>query len=139
LADTRLTVAYGIWRWLGAEVQIPFRVSHTSIEFRRLDGTPFSPDYLSIHHRDETLAGLADPWLLARADVELAGTALGARLGASLPVGRTEPNPFALGAMGQAHQHVQFGAGTVAPVAIVSAVRPLGARWSASAYGQAQL
>jgi hypothetical protein len=39
-----------------------------------------------------------------------------ARFGASLPVGRTEPDPYALGRQGRSHQHLQAGTGTVVPI-----------------------
>jgi hypothetical protein len=43
-----------------AEAQIPIRVVNTTIQFRRLGGTAFDPDYQNIHHRNETLFGFAD-------------------------------------------------------------------------------
>lgn len=39
-----------------------------------------------------------------------------AGIGVSLPTGRTEEDPWALGAQGLRHQHIQFGTGTVDPV-----------------------
>ena len=41
---------------------------------------------------------------------------LAARLGLSIPVGRTEANPFELGRLGKWHQHIQFGTGTWDPL-----------------------
>jgi 8-oxo-dGTP diphosphatase len=38
------------------------------------------------------------------------------RLGLTLPLGRTEPNPYALGQEGKWHEHLQAGSGTVMPV-----------------------
>jgi hypothetical protein len=139
IGELRLTAAYGLWRWLGVELQLPLRISATSIEYQRLDGTAFEPDYAPIHHRDETLTGLGDPWLLVRGDRQIGRVALVAKAGVSIPLGSTEENPFALGDMGLPHQHIQFGAGTFAPVAAVSATLPFAGPWRASAYGQAQL
>jgi hypothetical protein len=138
IAELRLTAAYGVWRWLGVEAQIPLRLNATRIEYTRLDGTPFEPDYEQIHHRNETLFGPADPWLLMRVDLPLGSVAVTAKAGASLPVGSTEPNPFVLGDMGMRHQHIQLGAGTVAPVASISAAMPIGGSWRAQAHAQAQ-
>jgi hypothetical protein len=52
---------------------------------------------------------------------------LAARAGVSIPLGRTEPNPFVLGDLGQPHQHVQLGTGTWDPVGSVMLARRLGA------------
>lgn len=139
LAELRLTAAYGLWRWLALEANLPLRISHTTIEYQRLDGTAFEPDYDPIHHRDETLVGPADPWLLARGDFQVGGAALVAKAGVSLPLGSTEENPFALGDMGLPHQHIQFGAGTVAPIAEASIAIPLGGTWRVLGHGRAHL
>lgn len=139
IAEVRLTLAYGVWRWLGVELQAPLRISDTTVEYQRLDGTEFAPDYPPIHHRDETLLGPGDPWLLVRGERRLGPVDLTAKLGASIPLGATEPNPFALGEMGREHQHIQFGAGTFAPVAHVSASAPIGDAWRVLGHGQAQL
>jgi hypothetical protein len=139
IGEVRLSAAYGLWRWLGVEAQLPLRLNHTTVEYTRLDGSAFEPDYEQIHHRDETLVGPGDPWLLARGDFRVGTIALVAKMGASLPVGSTEENPFALGDMGLPHQHIQFGAGTVAPIAALSSSMPLGPSWRAMAHAQAQL
>lgn len=139
IGEVRLSAAYGLWRWLGVEAQVPLRLNDTTIEYTRLDGSAFDPDYEQIHHRDETLVGPGDPWLLARGDFQLGTIAFVAKAGASLPLGSTEQNPFALGDMGLPHQHIQFGAGTIAPIATLSASMPLGSSWRAMAHGQAQL
>lgn len=114
--ELRPVVAVGITEVLGAELQLPIRLLNTSITFRRLDGTAFEPDYESIHHRDETLVGLADPWLLGRASARFEELTISTRAGVGLPVGSTVEDPFALGREGKSHQHVQFGTGTFFPV-----------------------
>ncbi|MFN7131238.1 MAG: hypothetical protein ACK4N5_04095, partial [Myxococcales bacterium] len=116
LAELRPVVAYTFLSWLSAEAQLPFRVTRTTITYRTLGGTAFTPPYADIHHRDETLTGLADPWLSARFHLRLGGILWVARAGVTLPVGRTEPNPFRLGELGLPHQHVQFGTGTFNPL-----------------------
>ena len=114
--ELRPVVAVGITEVLGAELQLPIRMVNTSISFRRLDGTAFEPDYESIHHRDETLVGLADPWLLGRASARFDELTISTRAGIGLPVGDTVEDPFALGREGKSHQHIQFGTGTFFPV-----------------------
>ena len=139
IAEVRLTLAYGVWRWLGVELQAPLRINHTTVEYQRLDGEEFTPDYPAIHHRNETLVGPGDPWLLARGERRVGAVDVTAKVGASFPLGSTERNPFELGDMGLEHQHIQFGAGTVAPVAHLSASLPIGSDWRVLGHGQAQL
>ena len=55
----------------------------------------------------------------------------------SLPLGRTEPNPFALGDQGIRHQHIQFGSGTFDPVAGFDVLRAFG-KVQVTGYGLAQ-
>ena len=72
-----------------------------------------------IHHRDETYTGLSD------SDVFLGykmsglfkrGDLLFARLGTTIPTGKTEENPWELGDAGLEHLHIQFGTGTFNPI-----------------------
>ncbi|MFZ5471434.1 MAG: hypothetical protein ACOZIN_18580 [Myxococcota bacterium] len=138
IGELRPILDVGLTETFGVEAQIPFRITRTTIVFRRLDGAAFVPDYEHIHHRTETLAGPADPWLLARGIWRLGSWSLTARSGLSLPLGRTEPNPFALGRAGQPHQHIQFGNGTVNPVLGLDVARQW-ERVRLSAYGQTVL
>lgn len=116
MAELRAIVGLGITRALGVELQAPFRVVKTTIKFRRLDHTPFEPDYENIHHRNETLFGVADPWLLASVTATFDDLTLVSRTGVGLPLGKTQPDPFARGRAGLRHQHVQFGTGTFHPI-----------------------
>lgn len=82
-----------------------------------------------LHHRTEVYAAFADFELLVshgRGGLLRDGDALRMRLGLSLPVGRTERDPYARGAMGLFHRHVQFGTGTVDPIAELSYGVPVG-------------
>jgi len=124
--ELRVFGAYGFTERWSLELQVPFRVLSTDITFRRLDGTAFEPDYENIHHRDETLYGLGDPWLLARGAFDLGGVLLQGRAGVGLPVGETRENPFALARAGKSHQHIQFGVGTFFPVVGLDASLPVG-------------
>lgn len=116
VAELRPIVGVGLAKDLGGELHAPFRVVKTTIQFRRLDGTPYEPDYVDIHHRNETLAGLADPWLLGRVNLSFDKLLLVSRAGIGLPLGSTEEDPFARGRAGLPHQHIQFGTGTFYPV-----------------------
>ena len=51
-------------------------------------------------------------WLLLHGAKGAGEWTLSARAGTSLPVGRTEPNPSALGREGLPHEHIRFGTGT---------------------------
>jgi hypothetical protein len=138
IGELRAAIEHGFTEALGVELQLPLRLTRTTIQFRRLDGTPVTLDYENIHHRDETLAGLGDPWVLGRYAFSLGEVRLAARAGFTVPLGRTEEDPFALGAAGQPHQHIQFGNGTVQPLLSLEASRYWGG-WGARAWGQAQL
>lgn len=116
VGELRPILALGISDRFAVEAQLPFRVVNTNITFRRLDGTAFEPDYQNIHHRDETLYGFGDPWLLGRMTALVGKLGVTTRAGIALPVGTTEENPFARGRAGLPHQHIQFGTGTFAPV-----------------------
>lgn len=139
LGELRARVEYGLTAQWGLELQLPVRLNYTTVQFRRLDGTPVTLDYVNIHHRDETLFGLGDPWVRARYGFGLGGVDLMARAGFTVPVGGTVENPFALGEAGQEHQHVQFGTGTVQPLLALEAERRWDGGWSVRGYGQAQL
>jgi hypothetical protein len=69
-----------------------------------------------IHHRNETLDGPGDPWALVVASRPVGPWSVAARAGVSIPLGRTEENPFALGRRGLPHEHIQFGTGTWNPM-----------------------
>lgn len=138
IAELRPVVAVGVLDALALELQLPLRVVNSDITFRRLDDTAFEPDYQNIHHRDETLYGIADPWLLARSTVALGPLALTGRAGLGLPLGSTEEDPFARALAGLSHQHIQFGSGTFHPVLALDAELPLGSA-RLSGYGQTVL
>lgn len=73
-----------------------------------------------IHHRNETYVGLADMDLLigyGRPGLFIENDYLSGRIGTTVPVGKTEENPWKLGDAGLEHLHIQFGTGTFNPVA----------------------
>jgi hypothetical protein len=65
------------------------------------------------------------------------GWRLTARAGLTIPLGRTEEDPFALGDMGLQHQHIQLGTGTANPVVAAEIGRSWGA-WRAVGFGLTQ-
>ena len=72
-----------------------------------------------IHHRNETYTGLNDLSLLVTyklASLLRTNDRLTLSAGLSLPTGKTEPDPWKLGDVGQKHLHLQFGTGTVIPM-----------------------
>ncbi len=121
--EFRLTGEYGLSKMFGVEAQLPFRSVTTTIKYKTPAGAPYEPLDPGVHHRDETVAGIADPWLLLRIGGNVAKTWIAVRPGVSLPLGRTEENPFELGDRGLRHQHIQLGSGTFDPLLVLEASR----------------
>ena len=121
--ELRLAGEYGLNRTFGAEIQMPLRFVRTTVQYLTPNGAPYEPADAGVHHRDETIAGLADPWLLLRIGGFAGKWWLATRPGVSLPLGRTEEDPFELGDRGLRHQHIQLGTGTVDPIGVVEASR----------------
>lgn len=115
IGELRAIFEYALSEHFGAELQLPVRVNATTIRFLREDGTPFEPDYENIHHRNETLLGFGDPWVSIKTAWTFGRLTLRGQGGATVPVGRTEVDPFELGRLGKPHQHIQFGTGTFDP------------------------
>ncbi len=138
VGELRPIFELGLTRVFGIEAQLPLRFTRTTVVFRRLSGEAFTPDYQNIHHRNEDLVGLGDPWLSGRAAWRLGATLFNAKMGLTLPVGRIEPDPFARGRAGLPHQHVQYGTGTFNPVLGVDVLSRLG-RFQWTGYGQTML
>lgn len=121
LSEARLGAEYAFSSRLGLALVLPFRVTGTTVDYIDASGEVVEIERGDIHHRDETLKGIVDPWLLARASFARGRLRLDGRLGVSVPLGRTEEDPFALGDAGVRHQHLQFGTGTWNPVATLEA------------------
>lgn len=138
VGELRGVLEHGIDDAWSIEAQLPVKLTRTTIEYRKLDGALFTPDYPNIHHRNETLFGVGDPWLTVRRVFEAAGFKFSLRAGVSIPLGETVEDPFALGERGLAHQHIQFGTGTFDPLLGFDVSRALGPV-TLAAYGQAQL
>ena len=90
----------------------------------------------NLHHRDETYRGFSDFSLLfshRRPGVLRDDDRFVASLGTSIPIGKTEENPFKLGNAGIEHLHIQFGTGTFNPLAEAHYNTPLFGDFSLSA------
>ena len=127
--ELRLHADYGITDWLTADLNWSLRVVSVKFVLRDSEmGPPITPPFggVDLHHRSETLVGFTDPWLSLRATQRLGEWSFRFRAGATIPLGSSVPNPFALGRQGKEHEHIQFGSGTVDPLVEVGAQRTLG-------------
>ena len=114
-AEIALDGALGITPWFAAEIRASLRVVDVTPTYSELDGTPKQvPD--DIHHHDQTLVGPGDPWIVGRFGGRLGDLVTTARLGLTLPVGATEPDPYELARRGASHEHIQLGTGVVMPI-----------------------
>ncbi|MEE2752203.1 MAG: hypothetical protein VX519_12295 [Myxococcota bacterium] len=106
----------GLGNDLQAQLSLPVDIKQMSIRYVDANGDVFDPPYGNIHHRNELLAGLGDG-LLSVGTYKMVHPKwiVGLNLGTSLPLGRTEENPYALAAKELWHQHVQMGGGTFMP------------------------
>jgi len=126
LSELRISAELGLADDVGLSLTLPVRMVDTSIRYLDGSGMEVAIAAEGIHHRNETLFGVVDPWLLAHWHQQLGKLSVDLRGGVSLPLGETEEDPFALGDAGLPHQHVQFGTGTINPVLGVEFDRDLG-------------
>ncbi|MBA3542618.1 MAG: hypothetical protein H0T79_23585, partial [Deltaproteobacteria bacterium] len=127
ISEQRLAVDVGLTRRFSASLMIPVRIVATTIRYLDTDGAEVDLVTPSIHHRNQTLTGLADPMVLGAVTGALGPLRLTARAGVTLPFGSTQENPFVLGDRGQPHEHIQMGTGTINPVLAVEASHGWGA------------
>jgi thiol-disulfide isomerase/thioredoxin len=138
IGELRLLAEYGLRAGLAAQAVVPFRIVDTRTRYTDLTGAPITLDYPSIHHHDETLAGVGDVQLLLHVAAVLGPVQAGVRAGVSLPTGTVHENPYLLGDLGLPHEHIQFGTGTFDPLLGADVARAF-ARWSVAGFAQAQL
>jgi hypothetical protein len=112
LAHYELAAQYGLRENVQLTLRLPYDIKRMRVRYATLDGAPFTPPYGDIHHRSETLRGISDPSL--GIDVALGADWI-AGFGTTLPLGRIEPDPIALGREGLTHEHIQFGSGAFEP------------------------
>ena len=131
-------------RW-SLQATVPYAVRNQEASIEWID--PVNPEERQailrsrdIHHRNETYTGFSDVDLLLGYKVRgffKTDDALSARLGTTIPIGKTEENPWELGDTGIEHLHIQFGTGTFNPIASLQYNLPLyrGLTMTASARG----
>ncbi|HVR69311.1 MAG TPA: hypothetical protein VMT87_00585 [Vicinamibacteria bacterium] len=138
LSETTVSTSVGLARNLGLELVTPIRTATTRVDYEDEDRRPFSPLDPDLHHRNETVAGAGDPWLMLHAARPGAAWTTAARLGVTVPLGSTGPTPVELGRRGESHQHIQLGTGTFDPLLGLMTGRRLGA-WGVTISGLARL
>lgn len=120
------TVSLGKGWQVGAT--LPGDVRILRIRYEDLEGDPYDPPYPNIHHRDETLAGPVDGAVEGRWFGRSEAISYGGALGVTLPLGRTEADPYALTEEGLPHQHQQLGSGVFQPT-FAAQIYSGGDRW----------
>ncbi len=127
LVESRLAAEYALTSWFALGVAMPYRVVDVSVTYRDpATGAEVMSQQAGIHARDERLHGIGDPTITLHGAREVGAFRFHARLGTSIPLAHTEEDPFLLGQIGQEHQHVQFGTGTLIPFVAVEAQRAFG-------------
>ena len=130
MVRSQVSMSYGLgqgWQLLG---QLPVDTKFLTIDYTTPDGQPYTPPYGNIHHRDETLFGLGDGRVEAQHFVRTSKAwVVGAGFGTTIPLGRTEEDPYKAAAESKTHQHMQMGSGTFDPVFSAAAV------WSSHRWG----
>lgn len=127
VADAALSAEYGVAPGVGLSLTSFYRQVTTRVRFEDHDRLPVVLPNGDIHHRNETLTGPGDAWALLVLGKGLGAWSAAVRGGVSIPLGRTEDNPFELGRRGLPHQHVQFGTGTWNPMVGLAVGRRVGA------------
>lgn len=110
------------WR---LEAALPYEIKSQDASVPNIDSID-DPDqkdailrYQNIHHRNQTYRGISDMDLLlgySKHGIVLKNDMLTAKLGTTIPFGKTEDDPWVLGKMGKEHLHIQFGTGTFNPI-----------------------
>jgi thiol-disulfide isomerase/thioredoxin len=137
VTEIDLLAEAGIAPGWGLQGVLPLRLVNTRTRITDLaSGAPVPGG--SIHHRDGTLFGPGDAQILLHHAHSALGLRLGERFGVSVPLGAVHQDPYLLGEAGLPHQHVQFGTGTLDPVASLDVALDLGAV-SLAGYVQAQV
>ncbi len=108
------------------EANVPYEVKEQGATLEKIE--PATPEdwraierNRDVHHRNETYTGFTDMELLLgyKRGIFKNGDMLLTGLGTTLPIGKTEEDPWKLGDAGREHLHIQFGTGTFNPIANV--------------------
>lgn len=125
LSEATADVSYGLTESFAVEARLSLRIVDTTPTYRELDGSEkFVPN--DIHHHNRTLVGPGDPWLVLRSGASVGKLMTAARFGVTFPLGRTEPDPYALAAKGKWHEHIMMGTGTFLPIVGIGFSYPAG-------------
>jgi len=114
--QAKLGGVVGLGRGFQLGLNVPLGVRQADVTYTTTDGALYDPPYSDIHHRDEVLWGLNDGTVSMQWFQRLEMWTLGGLMGSTIPLGRTEPDPFAAAEKGLAHQHSQFGSGSPIPI-----------------------
>jgi hypothetical protein len=128
-----LGVQYSIANNWKVMLSIPYAIKDQDASIEEIEPTsPRDREAIlanqDIHHRDEIYRGFSDFSLLfshRRLGILRDSDYLVGSLGSSIPIGKTEENPFSLGDAGLEHLHIQFGTGTFDPLAELHYGTPL--------------
>ena len=96
-------------------INISLLVRKTNIAYTLADGSEYIPSYAGIHHRNETLMGIGDPQVFARHIFWWNKWGLMPEFLTTIPLGKTEENPYLRAEESLSHQHIQMGSGTFVP------------------------
>ena len=99
------------------EAELPYDVKDVDVRYELPGGGTFDNPQGDLHHRDETLEGVADLRLLLNLRTQpglFKADFLRIGGGCTLPTGKIESDPYENPAA--KHQHIQFGTGTVDPL-----------------------
>lgn len=117
---------YQINRQFRLEASVPYEIKDQNANVGGIENITDSEmrrkilRYQNIHHRNATYQGFSDfDLLLAYSQYSLfqEHDMLTAKFGTTIPVGKTEDDPWKLGDIGLEHLHIQFGTGTFNPIA----------------------
>ncbi len=128
------TLHVGLGDGWQVSAQVPVDLRAVTVAYETMDGAPYDPPYADIHHRQEVVAGPVDSVILLRRYASSRHRVLGGAIGTSLPIGKTEEDPFRLASEGRTHQHLQLGTGSFVPVLAVDLVVS-GPRWGVAVWG----
>ena len=121
---TSPTVSVGLGEGWQLSAALPFDFRWTDVLYTLPDGTPYSPPYASIHHRNEWIDGFVDAQVnVGRVGRWPGGWVLSGQMGTTIPLGQIEEDPYALTAEGKEHQHFQLGSGTFQPTLAFSLIK----------------
>ncbi len=114
-------VSIGLGKGFQIGLQVPLDLKDSKISYLLMNGEEFDPPYGDFHHRNETLFAPGDTQLMVGWNGTIPGRPIlfGFNVGAALPTGKTEEDPFKAVAQEEPHQHLQFGNGTVDPIVAV--------------------